>query len=110
MIETMTLRSVGVATEPRYRAGVRNFDAAAAQIARPTLMALAIESHRLVVDLTGVEFIDSAGLSLLCAVADRAATPPQIIGVSPRLERFLARVPRLVALAGHDTRSSVRSA
>lgn len=53
----------------------------------------------LILDLASVQFADSSGLGVLCALAGRArADQLKFQGVSDRLSRILARVPVLEGL------------
>ncbi|MFO0875799.1 MAG: STAS domain-containing protein [Gemmataceae bacterium] len=70
-----------------------SLDAAAARALREPLLAEA-ESGPVILDLGAVQFADTAGLGLLCAMG-AGAFPRQVIliGVSPRLSQCFRRIP-----------------
>lgn len=95
----------------RFLVTSRNFDASVAAELRVLLLARLEHAPTLLIDLSNVEFMDTAGLGAIASVADKAR-PGQLllVGVTDRLARILARAPRLAALCDASATVSVRSA
>lgn len=107
----MTLLSISGGIDERFVVETRNIDASTASDLGLKLKQRIRDSKTLAIDVSRVEFIDSAGLGMLCQIVD-LAIPAQVslVGVSRRLAKGLARVPRLRDLHEAPAATTIRSA
>ena len=76
--------------------GSMNLDASTSRRLRSDIAIRVEKGHRVIVDMTDVQFADSSGISLLTSFAVDASEVPScvIVHCSRRLEVILQRIPR----------------
>ena len=76
--------------------GMANFRAPHTETVARQTMALLDAGNAVILDMEGVEFIDSSGLGVLARLASSHSRSLALAGVGPRLSALLARVPASV--------------